>query len=220
MLVGKFSIVELHIGKLLIGILYTIGKLPIWKWYTMGKLLTEKLYAIGTLPIGKLWEITYRGIASIYGHIHLYKYHNTRPRRRFCYEEEIMAMNFTKSEDALTELVDRLSDTAPLFPTVEDFNTGLASESALKWKDLTQDTIYQILTAQSVNTQDGTTFILSLQTADGFCYSAWACGILTKEILQNHMMLEDKSLRLFVRPTGPKTSKNGRIYYSCQLLRC
>ena len=49
------------------------------------------------------------------------------------------------------------------------------------------------------------------------CYSAWACGMLTKELLQNPIMLEDKNLRLFVRQNGAKTSKNGRICYSYQL---
>ena len=91
-----------------------------------------------------------------------------------------MAMNFTESKNALTEFVDRLNDPAPAFPTVEDFNTGSESESTLKWNDLTQDTVYQILTAQSINTQHGTTCILSLETADGFCYSAWACGMLAR----------------------------------------
>ena len=61
-----------------------------------------------------------------------------------------MAMNFTVTEpkNALTEFVDRLNEPAPAFPTVEDFNTGSASESTLKWKELAQDRIYQIFTVQ------------------------------------------------------------------------
>ena len=118
-----------------------------------------------------------------------------------------MAMNFTVSKDALTNFVDHLHAPAPAFPTLEDFDAGSTSET-LKWNHLAQGTIYQIVSAQSINTQHGTTFIQSLQTADWFFYSDWACGMMTKELLQNPMMLEGKRLRLFVRPTGPKTSKN------------
>ena len=119
-----------------------------------------------------------------------------------------MAMNATStvSNDALREFVDQLNAPAPAFTTLEDFDTGSTSE-ALKWNDLAQDTIYQIISTQSINTQHGTSLLLSPQTADGFCYSAWACRMLTKELL-------------FVQRTGPKTSKNGRIYHSYKLLLC
>ena len=53
------------------------------------------------------------------------------------------------------------------FPTLEDFNDN--STCALKWKDLLVDMIYQVRSARSIHTQHGTTFIHSLQTADGFC---------------------------------------------------
>ena len=76
----------------------------------------------------------------------------------------------------------------------------------VQWIDLVQDTVYQILPTRTVNTQHGPSVILSLQKSDGSCCSAWACGMLTKELLQNHMVLNS---RLFVRPTGPKTSKVG-----------
>ena len=120
------------------------------------------------------------------------------------------------SMDALTDFVDRLSDPAPTFQTLEDFNASPAIE-ALKWKDLEQDTVYQILSARSVNIQHGQSIIQSLQEADGSCYGAWACGMLTKELLQNPMM---SNSRLFVRPAGSKTSKNGMKYNSYQLLQC
>ena len=100
------------------------------------------------------------------------------------------------------------------------FAASSTSGSMLKWKYLAQDTIYQIISACSINTHHGTSIVLSLQKADGFCYSVWACGMLTKELPQNSMMLEDKNSRLFVRPIGSRTSKNGRIYNSYQLLRC
>ena len=111
--------------------------------------------------------------------------------------------------DMLTEFVDQLSAEAgapqttsssaaaapPPFPTLDDFNEG--STGAMRWKDLVQDRVYQIITARSINNQHRTSFVLSLQTADGFCYSAWACGMLTKELLQNPSMLEDKIRQLF-----------------------
>ena len=84
-----------------------------------------------------------------------------------------MATTFTELKDARREFVDQLNAPAPAFPTLEDFDAGSTSE-ALTWKDLAQDTIFQIISAQSINTQHGTTFLLSLQITDGFCYSAWA----------------------------------------------
>ena len=117
--------------------------------------------------------------------------------------------------DSLTDFVDQLSAEATtalppptVFPTLGDFNNN--ATGALKRKDLLVDTIYQVGSARSIHTQHGTTFTLSLQTADGFCYNAWACGMLTKESLQNPSILEDKQqLRLFIRPTGPKRARMG-----------
>ena len=79
----------------------------------------------------------------------------------------------------LTKFIDQLSaevgapqptSAAAAFPTLDDFNDG--STGAMKWKDLVQDRVYQIITAHSINTQHGTSFVLSLQTADEICYSA------------------------------------------------
>ena len=103
----------------------------------------------------------------------------------------------------LTEFVDQLSAeagapqprSATAFPTLDNFNED--STIALQWKDLAQDRVYQIKTAWNINTQHRTSFVLSLQTADGFCYTAWACGIRTKELLQNPNMLDDKDRQLF-----------------------
>ena len=99
--------------------------------------------------------------------------------------------------DSLTDFVDQLSAeaTSAIPPsigitTLGDFNDN--STVALKLKDLLVDTIYQVRSATSIHTQHGRTFILSLQTADGFCYNAWTCGMLTKELLQNSSILEDK----------------------------
>ena len=102
--------------------------------------------------------------------------------------------------DALTDFVDQLK----VFPKLEVFNASSTSE-ALKWTELEQDTAYQVST-RTVNTQHGQSII----KADGSYCSAWACGMLTKELMQNPIM----NSRLFVRPTGSKTSKIGRVYNS------
>ena len=117
--------------------------------------------------------------------------------------------------DALTNSIDQLS--APAFPTLEDFNASSTSE-AVKWTELVQDAVYQIVSTRTVNTQHGPSIILSLQKADVSCCSVWACGMLTKELLQNPTMMVDS--RLFVGPTGLKTSKIGRLYNSYQLRQC
>ena len=77
--------------------------------------------------------------------------------------------------DMLTEFVDQLAaetgapsaSTTASFPTLDEFDEG--ATGALKWKDLVTDRVYQILSARSIHTQHGTSFVLSLQTADGFC---------------------------------------------------
>ena len=122
------------------------------------------------------------------------------------------------SSDALTGFVDQLSAPASAFstlapasssfPTLVDFNVNSTSE-ALKWTDLAQDAEYQIVSTRTVNTQHEQSIILSHQKADGSCCSAWACGMLTKELLQNPMAMV--ASRLFVRSTGSKTSKIGRV---------
>ena len=103
------------------------------------------------------------------------------------------------------------------FPSLTDFSAKATSE-ALKWADLEQNVVYQIVSTHTINTQDGRSVILSLQKDDGSSCSIWACGMLTKELLQNPMMMV--SSRLFLLSTGPKTSKIGRVYNSYQLLQC
>ena len=49
------------------------------------------------------------------------------------------------TSNALTNFVDQLN--APVFPTLEDFNASSTSE-ALKWTDLVQDTVYQIVSTR------------------------------------------------------------------------
>ena len=98
---------------------------------------------------------------------------------------------------ALTDFVDQLN----VFPTLTDFNASSTSE-ALKRTDL--------VSTRTVNTQHVQSIIMSLQKADEFCCRAWACGMLTKELLQNPMMMV--SSWLFVRPMGSKTNKIRRVY--------
>ena len=107
---------------------------------------------------------------------------------------------------ALTDFVDQLN----AFPTLEDFNASSMNE-ALKWTDLVQDTVYQIVSTRTVNTQHEQSISPSLQKVEGSCCSAWACGMLTKELLQNPMVMVNS--RLFVRPTGSKTSKIGSVQF-------
>ena len=114
--------------------------------------------------------------------------------------------------DTLTDFVDQLN----VFPTLKDFKASSTSE-ALKWTDLVKDTVYQIVSTHTVNAQHGQSIILSLQKPYGSCCSVWACGMLTKELLQNPMLVR---LWLFVRPTGSKTRMIGRMYNSYKLLQC
>ena len=84
------------------------------------------------------------------------------------------------TSDTLTNFVDQLN--APVFPTSEE----------IKWTDLVQDTVYQIVSTRTVDTQYGPSIILSFQKADGSCCSGRTCGMLTKELLQNTMVKDDQ----------------------------
>ena len=61
------------------------------------------------------------------------------------------------TSDALTDFVDQLN--------VIDFNASSTSE-ALKWTDLVQDTVYQIVSTRTVNTQHEQLFCLSGKLMD------------------------------------------------------
>ena len=109
----------------------------------------------------------------------------------------------------MSQLVDFA--TVNLFPRLKEF-----SVDALKWTDLEEGVVHQIASARTVNTQHGKSTILSLQKEDGSCCTAWACGMLSTELLLNPMLLVNS--RLFVVATGTKTSKAGRIYNSYKLM--
>ena len=108
---------------------------------------------------------------------------------------------------ALTDFIDQCNApgassisalTSSSFPSLTDFNASTTSE-ALKWTDLEQNTVYQIVSTRTVNTQHGQSVILSLRKADGShgsSCSVWACSMLTRELLQDHMVMV--SSRLFV----------------------
>ena len=123
----------------------------------------------------------------------------------------------TTANMALTDFVDQFSTPGASFSALTDFSAA-ATADALKWTDLEQNVVYQIVSTCTVNTQHGQSVILSLQKADGSSCTVWACGMLTKELLQYPMMMA--SSRLFVLSTGMKTSKIGRVYNSYQLLQC
>ena len=109
-----------------------------------------------------------------------------------------------------------LAPASSTFPSLAD-NASLTNEE-LKWTDLVQEPVFQIVSMHNVNTQHGQSIILSLQKADGSCCSAWACGMIMKDLLQNPMVMVTS--RLFVRPTGSKMSKIGMVYNSYQLMLC
>ena len=100
------------------------------------------------------------------------------------------------------------------FPSLTDFSAA-ATADALKWTDLEQHVVYQIVNTGTVNTRHGQSIILSFQKADGSSCSAWACGMLSTAAARPMIMV---SSRLFVLATGRKTSKNGRVYNSYQLM--
>ena len=107
--------------------------------------------------------------------------------------------------------------TSSSFPSLADFKASTTSES-LKWTDLEQNTVYQIVYTRTVNTQHRQSVILSLQKADGSTCSAWACGMLTKELLQNPMAMVTS--RLFVLATRPKTKSVQFVSTATVLIIC
>ena len=90
--------------------------------------------------------------------------------------------------------------TSSSFPSFPDFS-ATATADDLKWTDLEQNVVYQIVSTRTVSTHHGQPIILSLQK-DGES-SLWAFGMLTRELLQNHIMV---SWWLFVLSTGKKNS--------------
>ena len=117
------------------------------------------------------------------------------------------SLNYQASNMSLTNFVDQMDS----FPSLSDFNV-----TVLKWTDLDQDVVYQITYTHTVNTQHGQSVILSLQKANVSSCSDWACDMLSKELLQNPMIMVSL---LFVLPTGKKMSKaNGRVYNSYKLV--
>ena len=69
--------------------------------------------------------------------------------------------------DSLTGFVDQLNASAgSAFPTLAEFDASSTTE-ALKWTDLEQNVVYQIVSTRTINTQHGQSVILSLQKADG-----------------------------------------------------
>ena len=107
--------------------------------------------------------------------------------------------------------------TSSSFPSLADFSAAMPQQRLIKWTDLKQGVVYQIESTRTVNTQHGQSVILSLQKAAGTRCSEWACGMLTKELLQNPILM--LTSRLFIRPTGSKMSKIGMMYNS-RMERC
>ena len=110
----------------------------------------------------------------------------------------------------MSQLVDLA--TVGLFPTLKDF-----SVDALKWTDLEEGVVYYIVSTKVVHTQHGQAVVLSLRKEDGTGGTAWACGMLSAELLGNPMLMVGSNL--FVVATGEKTSKStGRVYNSYKIM--
>ena len=121
------------------------------------------------------------------------------------------SLNYQTRNMSLANYVDQSAS-----PSLADFNAAAATD-ALKWTDLEQNVDYQITNTRAVNTQHGQLVNLSPQKADGTNLSAWACGMLSTELLQNPMVMVCS--RLFVLANGQKVSESGRVYNSYQLLQ-
>ena len=68
---------------------------------------------------------------------------------------------------ALADFVDQMDApsfsalTSASFPSLTDFSAAAAAD-ALKWTDLEQNVVYQVVSTRTVNTQHGQSIILSL----------------------------------------------------------
>ena len=74
---------------------------------------------------------------------------------------------------------------------------------------LEEGLIHQIASVRTVNTQHGQSTVVSLQREDGSCCTAWACGMLSTELLLNPMLLVNS--RLFVVATGKNHTEESII---------
>ena len=102
---------------------------------------------------------------------------------------------------SLTNFVDQLES-----PSLADFNAGT---DALKWTDLEQNVVYQIVFTRTVNTHGNRLFCLS-RKADGSSCIAWACGMLSTELLQNPMvMVSSRPFVLAILEGFPKLGLKG-----------
>ena len=105
---------------------------------------------------------------------------------------------------SLANFVDQLDS----FPSLADFSAGT---DALKWTDLEQNVVYQIVSTRTANIQRGQSVILSLLKADGSSSSAWVCDMLSTKLLQDAMAMA--SSRLFVLAT-----ENEQVWTSLQFV--
>ena len=102
--------------------------------------------------------------------------------------KHITSVSTIKREDSTARRVSLTNFVDPSFPSLADFSAATTTD-ALKWTDLEQNVVYQIVSTRTGNIQHGQSVILSLQKADGSSLSAWACGMLSTELLQNPMIM-------------------------------
>ena len=78
------------------------------------------------------------------------------------------SLNYKAASMALADFVDQMDApsfsilTSSSFPSLADFRAA-ATADTLKWKDLEQNVVYQILSTRTVNTQHDQSVILSLR---------------------------------------------------------
>ena len=75
------------------------------------------------------------------------------------------------------------------------------------------NTVYQIVSTRTVNTQHGQLIILSLQNADGSCCNCLGMWYADERVAAKPMMMVNS--RLFVGPTGSKRLKEYTIHINC-----
>ena len=109
-------------------------------------------------------------------------------------------------------IVNQSDDSFSALTSLADFSAA-ATADALKWTDWERNVVYQILSTSTVNTQHGQSVILSLQKDGGSSCSAWACGMLTEELLQNPD--DDDELTVIC---GVNWTENEQVWQSVQFI--
>ena len=85
------------------------------------------------------------------------------------------------------------------FITEEDFKKSVSEKTAVKWGEIPQNAIYYVNKIKPEKTKYGIQYILTLTTADGITYRAWAPDRLKTDIDE---LDENKKEKIYVQPLG------------------